>query len=111
MSAQFTCTVNAVGPTSGDFEMNFLDPRDDPTTHGPAIVITLTDLGGAFNGFSFLVDGSIGDGVLAVGLAAISTGNQVMADVDWPQPIIGKDQGGDTIYGAAYCRSLWLNNA
>jgi hypothetical protein len=110
MSQQFTCTVNAVGPTSGDFENNFLDPRDDPTTHGPAIVLTLTDLGGAFSGFSFLVDEPISNGVLAVGLAAISTGNQVMADVDWPTPVIGQDQGGDPIYGATMVHSLWLKN-
>jgi hypothetical protein len=106
---QFTCVVNAVGPTSGDFEGNYLDPRDDPATHGPAVVLTLTDLNNAFNNFSFLVDTPVTNTVLAVGLAAISTGNQVMADVDWPQPIIGTDQGGNTIYAPAICHSLWLN--
>jgi hypothetical protein len=111
MSAQFTCTVDAVGPTSGFFEINFLDARDDPGVHGPAIVLTLTDLGGAFNRFSFLVDDPISNSVLAVGLAAISTTNQVMADVDWPQPVLGTDQGGNTLYAAAICHSLWLNNA
>jgi hypothetical protein len=112
MSAQFTCNVDAVGPTSGDFEGNFLlDPRDDPTSHGPAVVITVTDLGGQFASQSFLVDNSIGNNVLAVGLAAISTGNTVMADVDWPLPVIGTDQGGNTIYANAYCHSLWLKRA
>jgi hypothetical protein len=106
---QFTCVVNAVGPTSGDFESRFLDPRDDPASHGPAIVLTLTDLGGAFGGFSFLVDTPVSNTVLAAGLAAISTGNQVMADVDWPQPIIGQDRDGSNIYGPALCYSLWLN--
>jgi hypothetical protein len=109
MSRQFTCVVNAVGPTSGDFEINFLDPRDDPETHGPAIVLTLTDVGGAFSGFTFLVDTPVSNTVLAVGLAAISTGNQVMADVDWPQPIIGQDQDGNDITGPAICHSLWVN--
>ena len=106
---QFTCVVNAIGPTSGDFEANYLDPRDDPATHGPAIVITLTDLNNTFSNFSFLVDTSVSKTVLAVGLAAINTGKQVMADVDWPQPIIGQDQGGGNIYGPAICHSLWLN--
>jgi len=109
MSSQFTAVVNAVGPTSGDFEGNFLDPRDDPSTHGPAIVLTLTALDNTFNSFNFLVDSTVSNTVLAVALAAINTGYQVLADVDWPQPVIGVDQDGNTVFAPAICHSLWLN--
>jgi hypothetical protein len=109
MSQQFTCAVNSVGPTSGDWESRFLDPRDDPNSHGPAIVLTLTAVNGTFTGFAFLVSAPINNFALAVALAAINTGNQVLADVDWPQPVIGQDQGGNNIYGPANCYSLWLN--
>lgn len=105
---QFNCVVNSVGPTSGHFEQQFLDPRDDPDTHGPAIVLTLTDMNETFVSFGFLVDTAVSNTVLAVALAAVSTRNHVMADVDWPQPVIGQDQDGNDIYGPAICYSLWL---
>ena len=71
---QFTCVVNSVGPTSGAFEENFLDPRDDPTTHGPIIALTLTDLGDTFNNYTFVVASidsgwEIHNSALAVALA------------------------------------------
>ncbi len=109
---QFTCVVNSVGPTSGDFEGNFLDPRDDPITHGPIIVLTLTDLNNTFNFFNFVVasqaiGAEVSNPVLAVALAAINTGYQVMADVDWPPQTLQTESGIVTL--PAYCHSLWLN--
>lgn len=109
---QFTCVVNSVGPTSGDWEAQFLDPRDDPRAHGPIIVLTLTDLSDTFNAYTFVVasiDGAweIYNSVLAVALAAINTGHQVMADVDWPPPTTSTQDGEITL--PAYCHSLWLN--
>jgi hypothetical protein len=106
---QLTCVVNSVGPTSGNWEASFLDPRADPTTYGPIIVLKLTALDNKFESFNFVVATEVSNFVLAVALAAINTGKQVLADVDWPQPIIGKAQGGSNIYGPAYCHSLWLN--
>jgi hypothetical protein len=111
---QTTCVVNSVGPTSGDFESNFLDPRDDPTSHGPVVILALTALDNTFQSFNFLVADSINtpsgisNSVLAVALAAINTGYQVMADVDWPPPTF-QDQDGNVINLPAYCHSLWLN--
>jgi hypothetical protein len=110
MTIQRTSVVNSVGPTSGDFLSNYLDPRDDPSNYPSGLVVlTLTALDNTFQSFSFLVDASLANTVLATALAAINTGYQVLADVDWPQPIIGTDQDGNPIYGPAYCRSLWLN--
>jgi hypothetical protein len=110
---QFTCVVNSVGPTSGDWESTFLDPRDDPRSHGPIIVLNLSDLNGAFKSHAFVVasiDGpwEINSSVLAVALAAINTGSQVMAEVDWPPPTINIEGSGLTAL-PAYCHSLWLN--
>jgi hypothetical protein len=112
---QFTCVVNSVGPTSGDWEGNFLDPRADPDTYGPIIVLTLTDLNNTFNAYNFVVatigiagQWEIHNAVLAVALAAINTGYQVLADVDWPPPTI-EEEGGDIVNLPAYCHSLWLN--
>jgi hypothetical protein len=113
---QFTCVVNSAGPTSGDFESNFLDPRDDPTSHGPVIVLTLTALDNTFSSANFIVDFkdsnnpplAIGNSVLAVALAAINTGKQVMAEVDWPPQTV-QLQDGSTVTVAPYCHSLWLN--
>jgi len=110
MSIQRTSVVNSVGPTSGDFLGNFLDPRDDPSNYPSGLtVVTLTALDNTFTSFSFLVDAGLTNTVLATALASISTGNQVLADVDWPQPVIGTDQDGNTIYAPAFCYSLWLN--
>jgi hypothetical protein len=99
---QTTCVVNSVGPTSGDFESNFLDPRDDPISHGPVVILTLTARDNTLQSFAFLVGDSINapsgisNSVLAVALAAISTGKQVMADVDWPPQTI-ELEGGDIV--------------
>lgn len=114
MTVQFTCLVNSVGPTSGDFESNFLDPRDDPETHGPVIVLTLTDVNNAFTTYNFLVatidsGWQIYNAVLAVALAAVANGLQVMADVDWPAQTL---QGEDQVFTLpVYCHSLWLNGS
>jgi hypothetical protein len=90
--------------------INLLDPRDDPSNYPSGlIVLTLTALDCTFNSFSFLVDNGLANSVLATALAAINTGYQVLADVDWPQPEISQDQDGNPIYGPAYCRSLFLN--
>lgn len=110
MSIQRTSVVKSVGPTSGDFLDNFLDPRDDASNYPSGlIVLTLSALDQTFESFSFLVDGGLSNALLATALAAISTGNAVLADVDWPQPIIGHDQDGNPINGPAFCHSLWLN--
>ncbi|MGF6602037.1 hypothetical protein P3T23_006789 [Paraburkholderia sp. GAS448] len=110
MSIQRTSVVNSVGPTSGNFLSNFLDPRDDPSNHPSGlVVITLTALDNTFSNFTFLVADGLTNTVLATALAAINTGDQVLADVDWPQPVISRDQDGNPIYGPAYCYSLWLN--
>jgi hypothetical protein len=112
MSIQRTSTVNAVGPTSGNFLNNYLDPRDDPSNHpNGSVVITLSALDNTFSNFAFLVDDALANTILATGLAAINTGKQVLADVDWPQPVIGQDQDGNQINGPAFCYSLWLNAA
>jgi hypothetical protein len=109
---QFTCLVNSVGPTSGDFEGNFLDPRDDPDTHGPVVILTLTDVNNAFTSYSFLVatienGWQIHNAVLAVALAAVNTGFQVLADVDWPAETVESE---GTVYTLpVYCHSLWIN--
>jgi hypothetical protein len=87
----------------------FLDPRDDPSNYPSGlIVLTLTALDNTFQSFSFLVDASLTNTLLPVALDAIKTGCQVLADVDWPQPVIGQDEDDNPIYGPAFCHSLWL---
>jgi hypothetical protein len=109
VSIQKTSAVNAVGPTSGEFLGNFLDPRDDPSNYPSGlIVLTLTALDNTFQSFSFLVDASLTNTLLPVALDAIKTGYQVLADVDWPQPVVGQDEDGNPINGPAFCHSLWL---
>jgi hypothetical protein len=108
MSVLKTSVVNAVGPASGDWLGNFLDPHDDPKNYPSGLVVlTLTALDNTFQSFSFLVTASIASTVLPVALEAIKTGYQVLADVDWPRPVISKDQG---IYGPVFCHSLWLES-
>jgi hypothetical protein len=112
MSIRRISTVNAVGPTSDHYLSYYLDPRDDPSNHpNGSVVITLSALDNTFADFAFLVDDALANTMLATGLAAINTGRQVLADVDWPQPVIGQDQDGNDIYGPAYCYSLWLKGA
>jgi hypothetical protein len=104
VSIQKTSVVNAVGPTSGDFLGNFLDPRDEPENYPSGlIVLNLTALDNTFQSFSFLVDTPLTNTVLPVALDAIKTGYPVLADVDWPQQELGPG-----FYAAVYCHSLWL---
>jgi len=109
MSIQTTAIVNSVGPTSGLFLDNYLDPRDGDENHpNGMVVITLTAQDGTFSNTSFLVDDCgtpLAGTTLATALAAINTSYPVLADVDWPPQVI--DPSGDT--AAIYCHSLWLN--
>jgi hypothetical protein len=110
MGVRVLCVVNSVGPVSGDWVTPYLDPHEDPDNHAPILVITLTALDNSFHSYAVRVDmPPLSNQMLAVALAAINTGNQVLAAIDWPQPIVGKDQDGNTLYGPAYCYSLWLN--
>jgi len=115
MTKQFTAIVNAVGPTSGDY-LGYLiqDEMDDTSQHPNGLVrLSLTARDNTFSDFPFfVVDSPLGvanqvlpNQMLATALAAINTGNQVMADVDWPPP--KNPDGSDS---DAYCHSLWLNS-
>jgi hypothetical protein len=73
------------------------------------------DRNNTFNAYNFVVatigiagQWEIYNSVLAVALAAINTGYQVLADVDWPPQTI-QEEGGDIVNLPAYCHSLWLN--
>jgi hypothetical protein len=105
MTIQKISIVNSVGPTSGDFLNNYLDPRDDPSNYpNGLVVITLTAQDATFSEANFLAEQGMNHTVLATALAAINTGYQVLADVDWPPQDLGEG-----FYGAVYCHSLWLN--
>jgi hypothetical protein len=96
----FTCSVNSVGLMSGG--NNPFDPGGRGVLD-PAASVNLTDLGGMFENYMFLVNQTGLNGILAVGLAAVNTGFQVSADVDWPPP---DPDSGD----AAMCWSLFINS-
>jgi hypothetical protein len=71
------------------------------------VIITLTAQDGTFSDTAFLVDDNgspLGNATLATALAAINTGYQVLADVDWPAQNLGEG-----FTAAISCHSLWLN--
>ena len=106
----WTCVVNSAGPVSGLDVGNYSDPRYNPDPAAPPIIVlTLTDTGNSFNSQWFVVPSGSENYMLAVALAAISTGSQVAADVDWPLPVITIDNDGNPVYGPPFCHLLWIN--
>ena len=76
-----TCTVTEAGPSVTGNSTLFLKVN---TGQPPIIVIGLTDTAGSFSRQQFSVPGNCQNEMLAVALAAISTGKQVVAQVDTP---------------------------
>lgn len=76
MPKYFTCTVDGAGVSV------------EPVTDTPAnpVYLYLTDSGGTFQKQQFYATDSARREMLAVGLAAISTQNQVRALLDPPDP-------------------------
>lgn len=103
----FTCIVNVVGPVAGPLVNQFIFDRDPQDVNDPIISIQLTDLGNVFVNQNFVVDSAVNNWMLATALAAINTGFQVLADVDWPPP--QPDDHGNQ--APPYCHALLLNAA
>ena len=97
MAQEFTCVVNRVGPS------NVQNPIRLPKLTLPVVVLTLTDLGGAFDHGIYYADDVCKDEILAVALAAISTQSQVLANLDVYVPTKFKNLG--TIL---YCHELFI---
>ncbi len=97
MAKEFTCVVNRVGPSNVQNQVRL------PRLTLPVVVLTLTDLGGAFNHGVYYADDNCKDEILAVALAAISTQSQVLAYLDEIQTgrvkILGK---------ILYCHQLFI---
>jgi|GEM_PF-4945295 len=106
-----TCVVNSVGPLSNNDISIYISPDSllDTPTNPFFIVLVLSDVKNQFSGQWFFADSGAENYMLAVGLAAISTGNHVTADVDWPHPVVGRGQDGSTVYAVPYCHLLQIS--
>ena len=71
----FICTVDRAG-------ISTIQP--DPDTPANPVLLTLTDTGGTFSKTDFVASDQIQKEMLAVALAAISTGRQVFVVADTP---------------------------